>query len=178
MVFEERGNRSTRKKPLGARKRTKNKLNPHMASTLRFEPEHFGGRRWLSPLRHPCFHPCPLLFGKSPSHSSPDEGRKETNLKKITISSFLYYDGRGIEFCDLGFGNPNTVRKMGIEHTCQKYTKCLKDNDITLLNFVLYFPGLIQNNLVFIFTGLKSLSCEKYTIFSQHSPPCSTHMTA
>ena len=29
LVFKERGNRSTRRKPLGAKKRTNNKLNPH-----------------------------------------------------------------------------------------------------------------------------------------------------
>ena len=34
----ERGNRSTGGKPLGAKERTKNKLNPHMASTPGFEP--------------------------------------------------------------------------------------------------------------------------------------------
>ena len=150
-----------------------------MASTPGFEPGHFGGRRLSSPLRHPCFHPCPLRFGKCTQSLLPRRRSERNKFKKtITISSFLYYDGRGIKFCDLGLGNPNTVGKMGIEHTCPKYTNCLKDTDITLLNFLLYFLGLMQNTLVFIFTDLKSLSCEKYTIFSQHSPPCSTHMTA
>ena len=37
VVFEERGNRSTRRKPLGAEKRT-NKLNPHMTPDLGIEP--------------------------------------------------------------------------------------------------------------------------------------------
>jgi len=36
-VFEERGNRSTRRKPLGAGLRT-NKLNPHMPPELGIEP--------------------------------------------------------------------------------------------------------------------------------------------
>ena len=36
-------------KPLGTKKRTNNKLNPHMAST----PGHIGGRQALSPLHHP-----------------------------------------------------------------------------------------------------------------------------
>ena len=41
-------------KPLGARERTNNKLNPHMASTPGVEnPGHIGGMRALSPLRHP-----------------------------------------------------------------------------------------------------------------------------
>ena len=37
LVFEERGNRSTRRKPLGAEWRT-NKLNPHMTPDLEIEP--------------------------------------------------------------------------------------------------------------------------------------------
>ena len=36
--------------PLGARERTSNNLKPHMAST----PGFIGGRRVLTPLRHPC----------------------------------------------------------------------------------------------------------------------------
>ena len=45
-------------KPLGARDRTNNKLNPHMDSTPRFElASHIGGRQVLSPLQHP-FSPC------------------------------------------------------------------------------------------------------------------------
>jgi len=41
VVFEERGNRSTRRKPLGAEKRT-NKLNSHIKPEL--NPGHIGGR--------------------------------------------------------------------------------------------------------------------------------------
>ena len=42
-------------KTLEAGTRTNNKLNPHMAPTLGFEPQsHTGGRRVLSPLHHPC----------------------------------------------------------------------------------------------------------------------------
>ena len=41
-------------KPLGAEKRTNNKLNPHIASSSRIDPSHIGGRRVLSTLRHPC----------------------------------------------------------------------------------------------------------------------------
>ena len=37
LVFEERGNRSTRRKPLGAEQRT-NKLNPNMTPDLGIEP--------------------------------------------------------------------------------------------------------------------------------------------
>ena len=44
-------------KPLGARTRTNNKLNPHtcMGSTPDSNPDHIGGRRGLSPLRHSAF---------------------------------------------------------------------------------------------------------------------------
>jgi len=44
LVFEERGNQSTQRKPLGAEQRT-NKLSPHDARS---------GRQVLSPLCHPC----------------------------------------------------------------------------------------------------------------------------
>ena len=47
-------NRRTRRKTLGARMRTNNKLNPHMTPGPGIEPGHIGGRRVLSPLRHPC----------------------------------------------------------------------------------------------------------------------------
>ena len=50
LVFKERGKLEyPEKKPLGGRTRTNNKLNPHM--TLRGR---IGGRRVLTPLRHPC----------------------------------------------------------------------------------------------------------------------------
>ena len=52
LVFEERGNWSTRRKPLSAEQRT-NKLNPHVMQSLEIEPGHIDGRRMLSPLRHP-----------------------------------------------------------------------------------------------------------------------------
>ena len=51
LVFEERGKPEyLEKKPLRARERTNNKLNPHMVSTLGFvvlnqEPFHFGPDR-------------------------------------------------------------------------------------------------------------------------------------
>ena len=49
-------------KPLVARKITNNKLDPHMLSTLGFEPgPHVGGRRVLSPLRHLTFAPAPVM---------------------------------------------------------------------------------------------------------------------
>ena len=38
LVFEDRGKLEYPEKPLQAKKRTKNKLNPHMASTPGFEP--------------------------------------------------------------------------------------------------------------------------------------------
>ena len=41
-------------KPLGTRERTNSKLKPHMASMLRLNLGHTGGRRVLSPLHHPC----------------------------------------------------------------------------------------------------------------------------
>ena len=43
-------------RPLGARTRTNNKRNPHMTpGPGEWNPRHIGGRRALSPLRHPCF---------------------------------------------------------------------------------------------------------------------------
>ena len=42
-----------REKPLGARTRTNNKLNPHRIRES--NPGHLCGRRVLSSLRHPCF---------------------------------------------------------------------------------------------------------------------------
>ena len=50
VVFEERGNRSTRRKPLGAEKRT-NKLNPHI--TPESNPGHIGE------CSHHCATPAP-----------------------------------------------------------------------------------------------------------------------
>ena len=59
LVFEERENRSTRRKPLGAEKRT-NKLNPHMTLDLGIEP----GPHWweasaltTTPSLHICLLP-------------------------------------------------------------------------------------------------------------------------
>ena len=47
-------NRSTRRKTLGVETRTNNKLNLHMTPRPESDPGHIGGRRALSPLRHPC----------------------------------------------------------------------------------------------------------------------------
>ena len=54
LVFGERGKLEyPEKNPLGAKERTNNRLNPHMASTPGFEPgPHWWGRA-LSPLRNP-----------------------------------------------------------------------------------------------------------------------------
>ena len=41
-----------KKKTLGTKERTNNKLNPHMVSTQDSYPGHIGGRQVLSPLRH------------------------------------------------------------------------------------------------------------------------------
>ena len=55
LVFEERGKtRVPGEKPLGAKGKTNNKLNPHMARRQHLNPGHIDGRRVLSPLRHPC----------------------------------------------------------------------------------------------------------------------------
>ena len=54
--FLRRGeNRSSRRKPFGARTRTNNKLNPRMTSSLGIEPGPQWWRQVLSPLRHPTF---------------------------------------------------------------------------------------------------------------------------
>ena len=50
LVFEERGNGSTHRKPLRARARTNNKLNPHTMPSPGFEHR----PQVLSPLCHPC----------------------------------------------------------------------------------------------------------------------------
>ena len=48
-------------KPLGARERTNNKLNPHMASMPGVDqPGHIGGRQALSPLGHPLLPKYPI----------------------------------------------------------------------------------------------------------------------
>ena len=56
LVLKERGKTEyPKKKPLEARERTNHNFYPHMASTQGLEPlGHKGGRRVLSPLRHPC----------------------------------------------------------------------------------------------------------------------------
>ena len=52
--FLKRGeNRSTRRKPLVAEKKT-NKLSPHMMPSLESKPGHISGRQLLSPLPLPC----------------------------------------------------------------------------------------------------------------------------
>ena len=54
-------------KPLGAKERTNNKLNPHMASTPEdFHPGHIGGRRALSPLPHPLLPENIFVFSVNP----------------------------------------------------------------------------------------------------------------
>ena len=150
LVFKERGKLEYPEKNLSEQRREPTTNSTHIWRQCQdSNPGHIGRRPVLSPLRHPCFHPCPLRFGKCTQSPLPRRRSERNKFKKtITISSFLYHDGRGIKFCDLGFGKPNTVGKMGIEHTCPKYTNCLKDTDITLLNFLLYFLGLMQNTLV------------------------------
>ena len=55
LVFEERAKtRVPGEKPLGAKGKTNNKLNPHMARRQHLNPGYIGGRRVLSPLRHHC----------------------------------------------------------------------------------------------------------------------------
>ena len=51
VVEERRKPEYPEKKPLGAKERTNNKLNPHMLSTPGFEPGPFVGRLVLSSLR-------------------------------------------------------------------------------------------------------------------------------
>jgi len=57
LVFEERGNRSSWRKPLGAEKRT-NKLSPHLTPDLEIEPRAtlVGGE-----CSHHCAIPAPLI---------------------------------------------------------------------------------------------------------------------
>ena len=53
LVFEKRGNRSTRRKPLGAEQRN-NKLNPHMT------PDLAGNRSWATLVGGECSHHCAI----------------------------------------------------------------------------------------------------------------------
>ena len=54
VVFEDRENRSTRGKPLGAEKRKEPTNSTHIWRRIwASNPDHIGGRRVLSPLRHP-----------------------------------------------------------------------------------------------------------------------------
>ena len=68
----------TREKPLGARERTNNKLNPHMASTPGLNPSHIAGRRVLSPLHHPC---SPFLLFNTVFDSVSSTKKKADNLE-------------------------------------------------------------------------------------------------
>ena len=63
VFFEERGNQSTRRKPLGAEKRT-NKLNPHMTPDLGIEPGPHWWERVPSTL-HTCTPTIVFQFLKS-----------------------------------------------------------------------------------------------------------------
>ena len=60
LVFEERGNQSTRTKPLGAEKRT-NKLNPHLTPEQEIEP---GPHWWKASAltTAPSLHPQGVFF--------------------------------------------------------------------------------------------------------------------
>ena len=63
LVFRERGKPEylPGEKPLGARERTVNKLNSHLASLQDSKPGQINGRRVLSSLRHPAvWGPCML----------------------------------------------------------------------------------------------------------------------
>ena len=69
-------------KPLGARERTNNKLNPHMPSMPGVEPGHIGGRRALSPLRHP------LLLKYPVSHTNHAIICLYYHLQKVNVVIF------------------------------------------------------------------------------------------
>ena len=71
LVFEEREKPEyPKKKPLGAEKKTNNKLNPHMTPGLGIGNResnlgHIGGGQALSPLHHPCSPLKKLVIFKS-----------------------------------------------------------------------------------------------------------------
>jgi len=54
LVFEERGKPEYPEKNLSEQGREPTQLNPHMTPGPGIEPGHIGGRRALSPPRHPC----------------------------------------------------------------------------------------------------------------------------
>ena len=93
-------------KPLGARERTNNKLSPHMVRRRDLNPGHTGGRRVLSPLRHPCSPlPCSwLLYGII---CISVLYKKKRNFVKYTITSLYIYtpwaSARSIPFSVMSF---------------------------------------------------------------------------
>ena len=94
LVFENRGNRSTRRKPLGAEQRT-NKLSPHMTPDLEIEP----GPHWWEAsalATAPSLHPKQGVFGTkvryflmydklvSDASAVPRRGNTKFAIKQVT----------------------------------------------------------------------------------------------
>ena len=77
-------------KPLGAKEKTNNNFNPQMASTPWFEPGPHGGRRALSPLRHPLLPRLVIARSKSVNNAcSIVCVRKTGSLRNINIITLL-----------------------------------------------------------------------------------------
>jgi len=93
------GERKTeaRRKTLGGRGRTNNKLNPHMTTGPGIEPgtHLWAGRRALSPLRHPCPSPTPRNCKKGLNVSSYIKVKPHA-FKCIIIIISPYCPQRGI----------------------------------------------------------------------------------
>ena len=93
-------------KPLGARERTNNKLNPHMASTPGFEP----GPQWWEAsalTTAPPLLPAPLLLTSIWHHLYFCIVQKKRNFVKYTITSLYIYtpwaSARSIPFSVMSF---------------------------------------------------------------------------
>ena len=82
LVFEERGNRSTRRKPLGAEKRT-NKLSPHLTPDLGIEP----GPHWWEASALTTRHPCTPKITKNNAVSMTFQIKKKRKENKTNKNS-------------------------------------------------------------------------------------------
>ena len=116
--FLRRGeNRSTRRKTSRSKERTNNKLNQHMTPGI--DPGHIGGRRVLSPLRHPCSPK--KMHGKLQPLEIFDSKRTRLQSYLKTLYCFLLgytFQGDGsIEYLaksQIGMASPHNERSYKV----------------------------------------------------------------
>ena len=96
LVFMEGGKPENPEKNPRSKNENQQQTQPTYGTGPESNPGHIGGRRALSPLRHPC-SPCVFVFAKS---SSPNRRCAINNINKIDIQNemiifalkpFLYY---------------------------------------------------------------------------------------